>query len=96
MRWLLAQAGLAGARSLAEALIERRAEWQAWLAAHDGLDGVFAHLESFFGADREAPVDALAQDATLRAAALELAKLLGQGTEAQQRKAVALEMAASQ
>lgn len=96
VRWLLAQAGLAGARSLAESLIERRAEWQAWLAAHDGLDGVYAHLESFFGADRDAPVDALAQDAALRAAVLELAKLLGQGTEAQQRKAVALETAASQ
>jgi ATP-dependent helicase/nuclease subunit A len=87
VRWLLAQAGLSGARSLAGALIDRRAEWQAWLEANGGLDGVLAHLRAFFGADGPAPIDALAHDGALRDAALEFAKLLGQGTEAQQRKA---------
>jgi ATP-dependent helicase/nuclease subunit A len=96
IRWLLSQAGVSGTRSLAAALIDRRAEWQAWLAANDGLDGVFARLKAFFGADGIEPVEALAQDDQLRAAVLEFARFLGRGTEAQQRKANDLETACGQ
>ncbi len=96
VRWLLGQAGVSGARDIAGALIDRRAEWQAWLCAHGGLDGVCAHLCAFFGADGEDPVDVLAQDTAVRAAALELARLLAGGTEAQQRKAAGIEQACGQ
>lgn len=95
LRWLLSQAGLAGARGLAGALIERRAEWEAWLAAHAGLEGMLAHLESFFGADREAPAVALSGDAAFRRDAAELARILGRGGKKLQQMATALEQALS-
>jgi ATP-dependent helicase/nuclease subunit A len=93
VRWLLAQCGIAGTQKLAGVLIDRRAEWQAWLDAHGDLEGVLAHLRDFFGADAEGPVDALARDPALRSNCLEFARLLGQGTDAQQRRAAALEQA---
>ena len=91
VRWLLAQCGIAGTQKLAGVLIDRRAEWQAWLDARGDLEGVLAHLRGFFGADAEDPVDALARDPALRSNCLEFARLLGQGTDAQQRRAAALE-----
>lgn len=96
VRWLLAQCGVGGTRALASALIDRRAEWQAWQDVHGGLPGVLDHLRGFFGADVEAPVDALAGDDELRRLCLDYARLLGQGTEAQQRRAVVLEQACGQ
>ncbi|MDP3287358.1 MAG: UvrD-helicase domain-containing protein, partial [Methyloversatilis sp.] len=96
LRCLLGRCGVAGTKKLASALVDRRAEWEAWLAAQGGLAGALAHLRQFFGADAEAPVDVLAGDELLRRRCLDLARLLGQGTEAQQRKATAIEQACAQ
>ncbi|MFH1815204.1 MAG: UvrD-helicase domain-containing protein [Pseudomonadota bacterium] len=96
LRSLLGRCGVAGTKALASALVDRRAEWEAWLAAQGGLAGALAHLRQFFGADAETPVDVLAGDELLRRRALDLARLLGQGTEAQQRKATAIEQACAQ
>ncbi len=94
LRWLLNQTGLGGTRALASALIDRRAEWEAWQAACGGdLDAVLAHLAQCFGADGADPLVTLFEDAALRAALAEFARLLGQGTDAQQRRAVTLEQA---
>jgi ATP-dependent helicase/nuclease subunit A len=96
LRSLLGQCGVAGTKTLAGALVDRRAEWEAWLAAHGGLAGALAHLRQFFGANAEDPVDVLAGDELLRRRCLDLARLLAQGTEAQQRKATAIEQACAQ
>ncbi|WP_026224691.1 UvrD-helicase domain-containing protein [Methyloversatilis thermotolerans] len=91
LRWLFAYAGLTGARETADVLIDRRAEWEAWKAAcGGGMEGVQAHLRAFFGGDAEDPVLALAADGPVREAVADLARLLGQGTDAQQKKAHAL------
>jgi ATP-dependent helicase/nuclease subunit A len=75
-------------------LIDRRAEWQAWLDSHGDLEGVLAHLRGFFGADAEDPVEtSLARDQALRSSCLEFARLLGQGTDGAAAPRVALEQA---
>ncbi|MCQ9378411.1 exodeoxyribonuclease V subunit beta [Methyloversatilis sp. XJ19-49] len=95
LRSLLGQCGVAGTKTLAGALVDRRAEWEAWLAAHGGLAGVFAHLESFFGADRPAPEVVLSADAVFRRDASELARILGQGGKKLQQMATTLEQTLS-
>jgi ATP-dependent helicase/nuclease subunit A len=95
LRDLLAQYGVAGTQRIAGALIDRRAEWQAWLAAQGGLGGVLAHLRDFFGADGPAPAERLFADAGLRTDLTELARLSGQGGLRLQTTAAAIEAALS-
>lgn len=93
VRWLLAQCGIAGTQKLAAVLIDRRAEWQAWLDSHGNLEGVLAHLRGFFGADAEDPVETLLMNQSFRAAARELAALSGKGGARLQQTAAALSAA---
>jgi ATP-dependent helicase/nuclease subunit A len=94
VRWLLAQCGIAGTQKLAGVLIDRRAEWQAWLDSHGDLEGVLAHLRGFFGADAEDPV-ACWHETRHFAQQLPRAsqRCSGRVPTAQQRRAVALEQA---
>ena len=89
-------AGDSNARKLLEAFIDKRAEW--WAISHgdapEGESGPLMLLRELAGADGE--LDArlgLWEDAEKMARLNEVARLLGQGTATNQKRAVAIETA---
>ena len=89
---LYALVGDTQARKLLDAFVARRAEW--WAAVQDGAP--LDELRRLIGADGE--IDArlsVWDDPALLQAILEIARLLGQGTTTNQKRATAIEIALS-
>ncbi|RXZ37051.1 ATP-dependent exonuclease [Oxalobacteraceae bacterium CAVE-383] len=87
-------AGDSNARKLLEAFIDKRAEW--WAISQNDADGPLAMLRDLAGADGE--LDArlgLWDDAEKTARLSKVARLLGQGTATNQKRASAIEAALS-
>ena len=89
---LYALAGDTQARKLLDAFIARRAEW--WAATRAGVP--LEDLRLLVGADGESDARlSLWEDPALLQALLEIARLLGQGTAVNQKRASAIEQALS-